>query len=44
MKLKQIDTLHCELYDSSVFTKGVDGVAGEEAGVLPHSGHDLIDG
>lgn len=36
-------TLHCELYDPSVLTKGVDGMTGEEAGVLPHCGHDLMD-
>lgn len=36
-------TLYCELYDSSVFTKRVDGMAGEEARVLPHCGHDLVD-
>jgi len=39
---KGLNTLHCELYDSSVFTKGVDGMAGEEARVLPHCGHDLM--
>lgn len=36
-------TLNCELNDSSVFTKRVDGMAGEEARVLPHCGHDLMD-
>lgn len=37
-------TLDSELYDSSVFTKRVDGMAGEEAGVLSHCWHDLVDG
>lgn len=36
-------TLDGELYDSSVFTKRVDGMAGEEAGVLSHCWHDLED-
>lgn len=35
-------TLHCELNDPSVFTKWVDGMAGEEAWILPHCGHNLL--
>lgn len=35
-------TLHGELDDSSVFTKGVDGMAGEEARVLSNCWHDLV--
>lgn len=35
-------TLHGELDDSSVFTKGVDGMAGEEARVLSNGWHDLV--
>lgn len=34
-------TLDCELNDSSIFTKRVDGVAREKARVLSHCGHDL---
>lgn len=36
-------TLNCELDDSSVFAVRVDGVAGEEARVIPHCGHDLAE-
>lgn len=35
-------TLDRQLNDPSVLTKGVDGMAGEEAGILPDGGHDLI--
>lgn len=36
-------TLDCELNDSSVFTKGVDCMAGEEAWIFPDCRHDLVD-
>lgn len=38
-----LTTLNRELNDSSVFAKRVDGVAREEARVLPHGWHDLMD-